>query len=128
MVLKPEEKAKTRMSCPFCRIGSIIVNGNRLIGTAKIPENLLDKSNEIIIIRNTAPKTTTLVSAHGAQLTEYTTKKATLAIRGTIRVEFLVADGCAPALDGIPLDTNTIGNRIVVTLRTNDKKLHILTW
>jgi len=109
-------------------IGSIIVNGNRLIGTAKTPENLLDKSNEIIIIRNTAPKTTTLVSAHGAKLMEYTTKKATLAIRGTIRVEFLVADGCAPALDGIPLDTNTIGNRIVVTLRTNDKKLHVLTW
>ena len=109
-------------------VGSVIVNGKRITGTAKIPENLLEKENEIVVIRAATPKTATLVSAHGAKITEYAPRKAVLTLRGTVRVEFLACDGCAPALDGKPLETTAAGDRLSVTICVFDKKPHVLTW
>lgn len=105
----------------------ITVNGKTLRGTAKIPEDLLEKTNEITVYRSKTQKTA-LLSAHGATLTDYTEGEVTVNFRGSVTVEFSSAAPLTVTLDGKPLDVRFDGERTTVTLRAPDKNPHRLTW
>lgn len=105
----------------------INVNGKILRGTAKIPEDILGKENEITVYRSKTPKTA-LLSAHGARLCHYKNGEADLILRGSVTCEFISEAPLTVTLDGKPVEARKSGDRIAVTLRAGDKKTHRLTW
>ena len=105
----------------------ITVNGRTLRGTAKIPEDLLEKTNEITVYRSKTQKTA-LLSAHGATLSQYKNGEALVTLRGSVTIEFSSDAPLSVSLDGTPLDTRFDGERTIASLRATDNKPHLLTW
>ncbi len=121
-------KAKIISKGKGAHIASVTVNGKKLCGTYKIPDDLLTGDDEIVVKKNEKPQKTVLLSAFGASLTDYENGSATLSGYGTVRVVFESEEPLSISVNDKLAESELAGGKAILTLRFPEHAPLSLKW
>ncbi len=118
----PSGKVTVEMKGKGNNIRYIDVNGHRLIGTRKIPSDMLRGNDEIVVTREKEPRPYELLSAHGGEIRDYENGSFTVAGYGTVRLRFRDGEDLLLVVDGQPVTPKRVDGVATYDLRFGEKR------